>query len=263
MRRGWAAALVLLAGTGPAVPAAAAVPALINFQGRLLRADGTPEAGILAIEFSIHDSFAGGTALWNETQSVGFTDGFYSAMLGSVATLPSSVTAGATRYLAVTVEGVELSPRMQLVSVAFALRAAVADDAELLGGLAASDLAPAAHTHDALYVNVSGDSITGSLSVAGALTTGGNAVWHAGNLRFTSCTRTDSFPAAGYHDVTFAAAECTAGVPTGTCVAAMRSSACGSSTPMIEPSCGAAGTFHYYLTAGIDWCTGGCTFMCF
>jgi hypothetical protein len=139
--------------------ASGAVPAVVNFQGRLLASDGTPEVGILSVGFAMYDVDTGGAPLWSETQTVAFADGFYSVMLGSVAPLPASILSGPS-WLSVTVAGTELLPRMPVASVPFALRAEVAEalvtsatgsgsglDADSVDGLDAADLAAASHSH--------------------------------------------------------------------------------------------------------------------
>ena len=80
----------LLAAALTSSPVPAAVPNFINFQGRLLAADGTPEAGILSVGFALYADASGGAPLWSETQTVAFAEGFYAVMLGSVSPLSVS-----------------------------------------------------------------------------------------------------------------------------------------------------------------------------
>jgi len=56
-----------------------------------------------------------------------------------------------------------------------AATAALADDSNLLDGLDSTAFATAGHNHDAAYVNVSGDTMTGSLDIDTNLSVNGNA----------------------------------------------------------------------------------------
>ncbi len=116
--------LVSLGLCALAAPSLAQVPTTLGYQGRLLKSDGTPEAGVLAIKFSLYPGSTGGTAAWEETQQVALSDGFYSVSLGSVAAIPSTAFPGAERFLELTVgSGPPLSPRQKIQSVAYALMA--------------------------------------------------------------------------------------------------------------------------------------------
>ncbi|MCC6477490.1 hypothetical protein IT157_10595 [bacterium] len=104
------------------VISAFAIPQLINYQGQLTSPSGTPLDTTVAMSFALYDSVSGGTAVWTETHpSVTVTDGLFSVQLGSVTSLPDVFAVN--RWLGVTVGGdTELSPREQLISVAYAYR---------------------------------------------------------------------------------------------------------------------------------------------
>jgi hypothetical protein len=143
-------------------PDSAPIPALINYQGYLTDSSGTPINAILGITFAIYDS--GGTQLWTETQpSVSVSNGLFNVLLGSVN--PINVgSLGGESYLGVQVGAdAEMTPRQRLVSVAYALRAAMANNADTLDGQEAAAFAPVAHTHPDVYVNTSGDTMIGTL----------------------------------------------------------------------------------------------------
>jgi len=129
------------------VAAQAVVPALIPFSGVALAGDGKPLASETSITFLIFKERQGGEPLWAETQTVALdADGHYKVQLGaqSSAGLPLDLfAAGAARWLEVQVAGQKPEPRIMLISVPYALKAA---DAETLGGLPASAfaLAPSA-----------------------------------------------------------------------------------------------------------------------
>lgn len=126
--------VVALAAACYAVVARAQVPALVGYQGRLLKVDGAPESGVLSMTFAVYDAKTLGTALGCELQQVAVTDGFYSVILGggaaacagAVPLLAASHFDGADRYLEQGVAGAALVPRQRVVSVAYALRAGAA-----------------------------------------------------------------------------------------------------------------------------------------
>lgn len=104
------------------------VPEQLGYQGRLLKADGTPVAGLVDITFRIHGARTGGTALWGEQQRVALSDGYYSVALGATTALPAGVLSGVERYLAIEVGGEELTPRLPILSVPYALAAVTAEN---------------------------------------------------------------------------------------------------------------------------------------
>jgi len=125
--------LLLLLTIVPAVTHAA-VPQLINYQGKLME-DGAPVTGFRMITFSIWDNDLGGEpadGLWHETQDVAVTDGIYNVELGFVAALPSNLYDYDDLFLQVNIQHPtagwqRLSPLMQFDSTVFALKAAKAD----------------------------------------------------------------------------------------------------------------------------------------
>lgn len=110
--------------------AMAAVPPMINYQGKLLKPDGTPVAdGTYAMEFAIYDVPTGGRAIWWEANSnVQVKKGLFSVLLGSVVNLPANVFDSPNRWFGVKVgDDPEMTPRQQVTTTAFAFKAAVAD----------------------------------------------------------------------------------------------------------------------------------------
>ena len=59
-----------------------AVPAQFTQQGRLLDADGLPVEGDVSITFRVIIAATDGEGLWEETQTISLTNGFYGAVLG-------------------------------------------------------------------------------------------------------------------------------------------------------------------------------------
>jgi hypothetical protein len=120
------------------------VPQVTGYQGRLLKADGTPvngpaDPGQVNIIFRLYDQEVGGTLKWNETQKVVLTNGFYAVFLGSEDPKkpkeePKLVDAlnGHPRWLELQIEGdsMPLTPRQLIGSVAYAFRSAHATSAD-------------------------------------------------------------------------------------------------------------------------------------
>ncbi len=115
------------------------VPRLVNFSGKVIDAKGSPIAGVATVSFAIYKDEDGGSPLWLETQNVQADEsGSYTVQLG--ATEPAGLAldlfnSGESRWLGVAVNGGAERPRILLLSVPYALKAA---DAETLGGLPAS-----------------------------------------------------------------------------------------------------------------------------
>ncbi|MEE4178394.1 MAG: tail fiber domain-containing protein [Bacteroides sp.] len=104
---------------------ATAVPATIDFQGRLHDHGGSPVNATLSIKFSLYDVGSGGTALWTETKSVQVTDGLFQVKLGDVTPFNASHFSGSDRWLGIQVGAeAEMSPRMKISSVGYAIQAA-------------------------------------------------------------------------------------------------------------------------------------------
>jgi hypothetical protein len=114
----------------------ATVPRLVNFSGRATDAQGKPISGIAGVTFAIYKDQYEGAPLWLETQNVqADAIGNYTVQLG--ATKPDGLpldlfSSGDARWLGVTVNGGQEQPRVLLLSVPYALKAA---DAETIGGL--------------------------------------------------------------------------------------------------------------------------------
>jgi hypothetical protein len=112
------------------------VPRLVNFSGRAVDAQGKVVAGSAGITFAIYSQQYEGVPLWLETQNVQpDSKGNYTVQLGVTKSdgLPLQLfSSGEARWLGVRVNGGEEQPRVLLLSVPYALKAA---DAETVGGL--------------------------------------------------------------------------------------------------------------------------------
>jgi hypothetical protein len=116
-----------------------AVPRLVSFSGKALDEQGKPIPGITGISFAIYKEQFEGAPLWMETQNATVdADGNYTVQLGAASAdgLPFELFSSAdARWLDVRVNGGIEQPRVLLVSVPYALKAA---DAQTLGGYPAS-----------------------------------------------------------------------------------------------------------------------------
>ena len=119
-----------------AIPAFAAVPGLVNFQGRLLDTNKLPRNGDFLMSFKICNSLAatcsapcavGNACLWTESQTVTVVNGVFSAQLGAVAAIDGAVFASDSRYLEIAVAGETLSPRERLTAGPYSFKSSVAD----------------------------------------------------------------------------------------------------------------------------------------
>ena len=149
--------LVLLIGVPGAMPQERTeapaqtplVPRLVKFSGALKDSGGNPLSGVVGVTFSIYKEPEGGAALWMETQNVQLDDqGRYTVPLGATKNegIPVELfNAAESRWLAVQVNlpGEVEQPRVLLVSVPYALKAA---DADTVGGMPASAFVLAAPT---------------------------------------------------------------------------------------------------------------------
>jgi hypothetical protein len=120
----------------------AVVPQLIKFNGTLLDADERPMTGMTGVTFALYSEQTGGASLWMETQNVKpDANGNYTLLLGAASKggVPAELFAtGEARWLGIQVEQRPELPRVLLVSVPYALKAA---DATTLGGLPVSAFA--------------------------------------------------------------------------------------------------------------------------
>ncbi len=139
------------AGTGQG--ASLVVPATINYQGKLTNTLGAPITVMTTLEFRIYDGPGGGALLLWGPQSTPVTpdaDGFYNVPLGTGPAFPADLFDGIPRYLGVkvTTEALEMTPRQEITSVAYAI------NADRLGGLTSGD-----------YVKRAGDVMYGTLGL--------------------------------------------------------------------------------------------------
>lgn len=124
----------------------AAVPHLINYQGRLTDKDSKPLDGAHNLAFRIYDAETAGNLLWEEThQGVVIQKGIFSILIGSVKNL--DLAFDKPYFLEIEVAGDKgvkevMSPRQRITSAGYAIRAEKAetsDSAEKLSGKPLND----------------------------------------------------------------------------------------------------------------------------
>ncbi len=148
----------------------AATPAnIVQYQGRLLNANGVPvSAASASVIFEFYTAVSGGTCLWSNTSStcvsatartVTLTDGLFSEPLGNTtlgdpyAAIPESVFGdNANVFLQVTINGETLTPRKRVMSAAYAINSSLVDglDTTLVGSTQSA--LPAFNANGALVV---------------------------------------------------------------------------------------------------------------
>jgi hypothetical protein len=100
--------------------AEAAVPVVVNQQGRLFDASQAPVSGAIDVVFSIYDTANGATPVWTETHNITFDDGYYSVTLGTTTPL-DTVFVGPEMFIGIQVGAdPEMSPRASIDSVPYA-----------------------------------------------------------------------------------------------------------------------------------------------
>lgn len=113
----------------------AAVPHLINYQGRLTDVSGNPLTGSYDVNFKIYDAETAGNLLWQETQTAVVVDkGLFGILLGSVTAL--NIPFDQPYFLEIKVGTEVMSPRQRITSTGYAIRA---ENAEKLNGKADTD----------------------------------------------------------------------------------------------------------------------------
>jgi trimeric autotransporter adhesin len=161
--------------------AASTVPHFINYSGVLTALNSQPLSGIQGATFLLYANQDGGAPLWMETQNVTLSkNGQYTVTLGTTTSqgLPSDIFAsGDARWLAVQVSGQPEQPRVLLVAVPYALKAA---DAQTIGGLPPSAFVlaapPVAGTTNTTIVAASSTSNTLPPPPSSNVTTSGGTV---------------------------------------------------------------------------------------
>jgi hypothetical protein len=106
------------------------IPLMLNYQGKLTNPSGNPvpDSSYL-ITFRLFTVPSGGSAYWNENQSVQTNTGLFNCLLGSVTSIPYIPSDG-NCYLEMQVNpNPAMTPRIRIVSAAYSYMARKADSA--------------------------------------------------------------------------------------------------------------------------------------
>lgn len=191
----------------------AATSSTLNFQARLLGSSGALVAdGSYSIQFKLYDAVTGGANEWTETQTVTVKNGYFSSYLGTVTPFGGSIDWSQEKWLTMNVNGDgEMTPRIKLTAVPYALRSGQADSLTITGGTITGDnllqKAPGAvqglssanaglrfnQTGAGGLIQLQGDGLDiFTISKTGDLSTAGNAVILGGGLTLGSATQAGS-----------------------------------------------------------------------
>ncbi|MFH1691503.1 MAG: hypothetical protein ABIC68_02895 [Candidatus Omnitrophota bacterium] len=100
----------------------AAIPRLINYQGKVTDSNNVPLTGSYAVAFRIYDAESGGNMLWEEAHTgVVIDNGLFNILLGSVTNL--DIPFDKPYFLEIKVDNEVMSPRQQITASAYAMRA--------------------------------------------------------------------------------------------------------------------------------------------
>lgn len=161
MKSLWKAVAALVALAVPL--AASAVPSAIVYDGELYAENGLPYNGNVDVGVSLFSSADGGSAMWvGPVGSESVLSGQFSVELDA-AELPGILAMNDTLWLEFNIDGETLMPRQKLTSVPYA---AVAGNAQMLGGMPASAYAMADATvaNDTLPTNGLGQVSNGAIT---------------------------------------------------------------------------------------------------
>jgi trimeric autotransporter adhesin len=164
--------LVLFTIAQTSTQTVSALPRLVRFGGTVKDLNGNPLTGIVGITFAFYSEKTGGAPLWIESQNAtADSTGQYTVLLGSTKPegLPAELfTSEQARWVGVQVSGQAEQPRVLLVAVPYAMKAA---DAETVGGLPPSAFVLAARPIGAgnatSTVDTSSNGLSPSLSGTG------------------------------------------------------------------------------------------------
>ncbi|MDD4877276.1 MAG: hypothetical protein PHQ86_09190 [Dehalococcoidales bacterium] len=110
----------------------AAIPHLMNFQGKTTDKTGAPLNGSYNLTFRIYNTETSGTSKWSETQAnIPISNGIFQVQLGSVAPLNLPFDEAYWISVEINSDG-EMSPRTKLTSVPYAYKAESLAEAPLI-----------------------------------------------------------------------------------------------------------------------------------
>ncbi len=104
----------------------AAIPHVINYQGRLTDKEDNPLNGNFLVTFRFYDVQDGGALLWEESHILSINNGVFSALLGSINPLKVDFDKDLWLGIEVATDG-EMTPRIKLASSGYAFNAEAID----------------------------------------------------------------------------------------------------------------------------------------
>ena len=105
--------------------AAAEIPRVISYQGKVTDSGGNPVAdGSYTMRFRIYDAESGGSLLWDSNGiSVSLTSGIFNVLLGESPQTALNLAFDEDYWLSVTFSGTTVTPRQRMGSVGYAYMA--------------------------------------------------------------------------------------------------------------------------------------------
>ena len=100
----------------------AAIPRVINYQGRLTDKDDNPLTGNFLVTFRFYDAEKEGQPIWEEGHILSIRNGMFNVLMGSVKPLEMDFNKDLWLGMEVASDG-EMTPRIKLASSVYALNA--------------------------------------------------------------------------------------------------------------------------------------------
>lgn len=104
----------------------AAIPRVINYQGKFTDKDDNPLSGNYLVTFRFYDVATGGSSMWEEGHILTLKKGMFNALLGSIKQLEVDFSKDLWLGIEIASDG-EMSPRIKLASSAYAFNAQTID----------------------------------------------------------------------------------------------------------------------------------------
>ena len=191
--------------------AAVGINKQVNFQGKVVNANGTNVADAsYTFRFRVYTAATGdavnpcsaNTCMWEESKSITTVNGIFQTNLGSITPLPGSVDFNSDNlYLGVLFNAdTEMTPRIRLTAVPYAF------NADRLGGLSSDAFARLSPgSQQTGFLNVSGNITSGGVLQANTIDTAAAALLGIGTTNATGINLNQNTTLAGGKALTFAA----------------------------------------------------------
>ena len=104
----------------------AAMPAMLNYQGRVAESSGKPVQGALTMTFRLYGAESGGSAMWSEDHTLALAEadnGIFNVILGETTPL-TTMDFNSSLWLSIQIAGdSEMTPRQRLTATGYAMNA--------------------------------------------------------------------------------------------------------------------------------------------